>query len=194
MSPSHSVARFFFHQGKVEASGALCHTEDFLPGFTPNIICRYPSTGNSTDLTILSAHYDSRGSFGRIRAPGGDDDGSGSGHLLGIANIIGKTNVTLQKPLILAFFAGEEQGLFGSHAYATKLRKEHASVLINIQADMLAYHVPFEPMQLGLPESIGTPEASWLVGNLSLLYSPELVVGRTAACCSDHQSFGECIF
>lgn len=111
MSPSHSVARFFFHQGKVEASGALCHTEDFLPGFTPNIICRYPSTGNSTDLTILSAHYDSRGSFGRIRAPGGDDDGSGSGHLLGIANIIGKTNVTLQKALDSRLFRGRRARL-----------------------------------------------------------------------------------
>jgi hypothetical protein len=56
-------------------------------------------------------------------------------------------------------------------------------------------------MQLGLPESyvsrsppqaddrIGTPEAAYLLGNLSHIYSPELVVGRTSACCSDHQSF-----
>lgn len=29
------------------------------------------------------------------------------------------------------------------------------------------------------------------MGNLSALYSPELLVGRTAACCSDHQSFVE---
>ena len=32
-------------------------------------------------------------------------------------------------------------------------------------------------------------EAAYLVGNVSQLYSPELVVGRTPACCSDHQSF-----
>jgi len=37
--------------------------------------------------------------------------------------------------------------------------------------------------------SIGTPEAAYLIGNLSQMYSPELLVGRTAACCSDHQSF-----
>lgn len=48
---------------------------------------------------------------------------------------------------------------------------------------------PGEPLQLGLPESIHLPEASYLLGNISHLYSPELLVGTTPACCSDHQSF-----
>lgn len=48
---------------------------------------------------------------------------------------------------------------------------------------------PGEPLQLGLPESIETPEASALLHKLSQLYSPELVLGTTPACCSDHQSF-----
>lgn len=75
---------------------------------------------------------------------------------------------------------------------------------------MLAYHDPSETLQLGFPDlcvqtrrrssrttfltsipftSIGTPEASYLLGNISQIYSPELVVGLTSACCSDHQSF-----
>lgn len=37
------------------------------------------------------------------------------------------------------------------------------------------------------PISIGTPEVTQLVANLSAIYSPELTVGFTAACCSDHQ-------
>jgi hypothetical protein len=36
---------------------------------------------------------------------------------------------------------------------------------------------------------IHLPEASYLVGNISHIYSPELLVGTTPACCSDHQSF-----
>ena len=36
---------------------------------------------------------------------------------------------------------------------------------------------------------IGLPEATWLVANISQIYVPELLIGRTAACCSDHQSF-----
>lgn len=127
----------------------------------------------------------------------------------------------------LCAFAGEEQGLVGSRAYARKrltrsisgtgltsnfvpsgeLRDAGANLTLMVQADMLAYHKPGEPPQLGLPDRcvlsrsfrihsminsfisirIGTPEVSQLVANLSAIYSPELHVGITAACCSDHQ-------
>ncbi|WWC62168.1 uncharacterized protein I303_104761 [Kwoniella dejecticola CBS 10117] len=174
---------------KVEATGANCTLRPFLEGFSPNVICHYPSSLNSTEHVILSAHYDSRGSFGSTRAPGGDDDGSGTGHLLGVAHAIGTQGVRFDKQVVLAFFAGEEQGLLGSHAYAENLHKTSTTILLQVQADMLAYHAPGEPLQIGLPESIHLPEASYLIGNLSQIYSPELVVGKTAACCSDHQSF-----
>lgn len=91
-----------------------------MPGFSPNVICTYPSTTNSSEHVILSAHYDSRGSFGNTRAPGGDDDGSGSGHLLGVVEAIKRGRVEFEKKVQVAFFSGEEQGLFGSHAYAGK--------------------------------------------------------------------------
>lgn len=60
-----------------------------------------------------------------------------------------------------------------------------------IQADMTAYRSPGEPLQLGLPDRIGTPEVAQLVADISAIYSPELHVGFTPACCSDHQSFHE---
>lgn len=66
----------------------------------------------------MSAHYDSRGSFGNTRAPGGDDDGSGTGHLLAVVEAIRKGGVKFEKKVQVAFFSGEEQGLYGSHAYA----------------------------------------------------------------------------
>lgn len=39
--------------------------------------------------------------------------------------------------------------------------------------------------------SIGTPEVAYLVANVSSLYSPELELGFTRVCCSDHQPFHE---
>jgi Zn-dependent M28 family amino/carboxypeptidase len=102
----------------MEETGAHCHFQPFLPGFAPNIICTYPSSSNSTEHVILSAHYDSRGSFGSTVAPGGDDDGSGSGHLLAVGQAIAAAKVKFNKKVVLAFFAGEEQGLLGSHAFA----------------------------------------------------------------------------
>ena len=102
----------------MESFGASCDKFPFMQGFAPNIICHYPSTSNSSELVILSAHYASRGSWGSTTAPGGDDDGSGSGHLLAVGQAIGEGGLKFDKPVILAFFAGEEQGLYGSHAFA----------------------------------------------------------------------------
>lgn len=55
--------------------------------------------------------------------------------------------------------------------------------------ECVGYRAPNEPPQLALPDLIGLPQAAYLVGNISNTYVPELVVGRTSACCSDHQSF-----
>ncbi|KAG5732461.1 putative leucine aminopeptidase, partial [Termitomyces sp. T112] len=81
--------------------------------------------------------------------------------------------------------------LLGSRAYSRELREANANVTVMIQADMLAYREPGEPPQLGLPDVIGSPIVTQLVANVSAIYSPELHVGFTPACCSDHQSFHE---
>ena len=112
----------------------------------------YPSPSPTLPLVILSAHYDSRGSFGSTRAPGGDDDGSGTTGLLAIARAIGRKNIRFLTNVELVFFAGEEQGLLGSRAYAKELRDLDANLTMVIQADMIAYHELGEPLQLGLPE------------------------------------------
>ncbi|TDL27151.1 Zn-dependent exopeptidase [Rickenella mellea] len=174
----------------VEASGGGvdCEVRQFLEGFAPNVICENGGGGNQT--IILSAHYDSRGSYGSTRAPGGDDDGSGVVGVLGIARVLGgREGKGVGTHVELVFFAGEEQGLLGSRSYAQSLRLENVNVTLMIQADMLGYHVPGEEMQLGLPDRIATPEVTQLVVKLAEMYSPELSVGFTPACCSDHQSF-----
>ncbi|KAJ7229409.1 Zn-dependent exopeptidase [Mycena haematopus] len=176
---------------RFQDTGATCELQPFLQGFAPNVICAYPSTVNTTATVLLSAHYDSRGSFGSTRAPGGDDDGSGTISLLAIARTIARRGIKFHSNVQLAAFAGEEQGLLGSKAYARKMRDLDANITVMVQADMLAYRVEGEPPQLGLPETIGTTEVTQLVANVSAIYSPELRVGFTAACCSDHQSFHE---
>ncbi|KIM77425.1 hypothetical protein PILCRDRAFT_825388 [Piloderma croceum F 1598] len=174
-----------------EATGATCELKDFLVGFAPNVICRYPSTVETSATVILSAHYDSRGSLGSTKAPGGDDDGSGVVALMGIARTILHKGLTFRSNVELVAFAGEEQGLLGSKAYSRELREAGANITVMMQADMLAYRAPGEPPQLGLPDVIGTLEVAQLVSNVSAIYSPELKVGFTPACCSDHQSFHE---
>lgn len=130
----------------------------------------YPATEKTNETVLLSAHYDSRGSFGSVRAPGGDDDGSGTTAVIAIARTIARKGISFKKNVQLCLFAGEEQGLLGSRAYARELalhqcnlllttyleigelRAQNANLTLMIQADMLAYHVPGEPVQLGLPD------------------------------------------
>ncbi|CAE6505379.1 unnamed protein product [Rhizoctonia solani] len=189
-SPGSRVAADWI-QDKFETAGGKCKQKPFLEGFAPNVVCRFKGTDNTTGLVILSGHYDSRGSFGSVRAPGGDDDGSGVTHVLAIAQAISDNKVSFKTNVELVAFAGEEQGLLGSRAYADELRRADANITLMIQADMLAYRDPEEPLQLGLPQFIGLPEAGYLVANVSKIYAPELTVGLSAACCSDHQSFHE---
>ncbi|KZS88805.1 Zn-dependent exopeptidase [Sistotremastrum niveocremeum HHB9708] len=174
---------------RFEETGAKCELRKFSEDYAPNVICRYPSLVNTTETVILSAHYDSRGSWGSTRAPGGNDDGSGTVSLLGIARTILRKKIEFKSNVELVAFAGEEQGLVGSRAYAKELREADADITLMVQADMIAYHSPSEPQQLGLPEYIGTPEVATLLTNISSLYAPNLYVGPTRACCSDHQSF-----
>lgn len=81
---------------------------------------RYPTLINTTATVLLSGHYDSRGSFGMTRAPGGNDDGSGTLSVLSIARAISKKGIRFHSNVELVAFAGEEQGLLGSRAYAGK--------------------------------------------------------------------------
>ncbi|KAJ7284063.1 Zn-dependent exopeptidase [Mycena rebaudengoi] len=178
-------------KARFEETGATCELQPFLTGFAPNVICSYPSIVNTTDTVLLSAHYDSRGTFGSLRAPGANDDGSGTVSLLAIARTIARKGVKFHSNVQIAAFAGEEQGLLGSKAYAKQLRSIDANITVMIQADMIGHRLASEPPQLGLPLTIGTTEVAQLVANVSAIYSPELRVGFTSACCSDHQSFHE---
>ena len=158
-----------------EAHGATCMLKPFMGGFAPNVVwCvslfshanAHPLTGvwsgmphssyegseNTTETVLLSAHYDSRGSFGSMRAPGADDDGSGTTALLGIARAIARKGVKFRKNVQLVAFAGEEQGLYGSRHYARELHEQGTNLTLMIQADMVGYHAVGEPPQLGLPD------------------------------------------
>jgi hypothetical protein len=151
-------------------------------------------------------------SFGSPISGGADDDGSGTALLLALARNIYEHRLSFSRKLIIAAYAGEEQvrtdvnitcqaevaltrrsfdeqGLLGSAWHAKELKKRNEDVVMMLQVDMIGYRVPGEPLQMARPDIIGLPEAGWLVGNISTVYTPELQVGYTPACCSDHQSF-----
>ncbi|KAG0309129.1 hypothetical protein BGZ98_005068 [Dissophora globulifera] len=187
---SHEVAAWL--KSQFESYG--CNTVELMPyqaRFGPNVICTFKGTEHPDEHVIIGAHHDSRGSFLNPRAPGADDDGSGTSMLLQVARIIKANNLSFGRTLIISAFSGEEQGLFGSAALAKKLKGAGTKITMMIQGDMLAYRKPGEPVQIAFPARYHTVELSSLLRNVTELYVPNAVVGTTGACCSDHQSFWE---
>jgi Tol biopolymer transport system component len=90
-----------------------------------NVVGRIPAGAKAgPGAVIIGAHYDHLGFGGpNSLAPdkhvphlGADDNGSGTGTLLEIAKSLSESKATLKHDVIIASFAGEEDGVLGSAA------------------------------------------------------------------------------
>lgn len=104
-----------------------------------NFIAEQPGK-NARKLLLVGSHIDSTagatGSAEKI-APGADDDASGSIGVTEIARQMAdcEPEVTIR----YCHFSGEEQGLWGSEAYAADVKKEGLEVVGMLQMDMIGY-------------------------------------------------------
>lgn len=111
-----------------------------------NIIATKPGLlPESEGVFIVCAHYDSTAAaspgwaegWATMPAPGADDNGSGTAAVLEIARVLAPH--TFAYTIRFCFFAGEEQGLYGSQAYAESLHAAGANILGVINLDMIGY-------------------------------------------------------
>ncbi len=114
--------------------------------------------GSDPDLKkeylIIGAHLDHVGSqAGKIYFPGANDNASGSAALLQIAREFSRTQEKPKRSIIFVFFAGEEQGLYGSKYFSENMKfsKEKVKAMINL--DCVGYG---DSIQIGGGESAPT--------------------------------------
>jgi len=166
----------------------------FMTDYARNVICDIPGSDPGLAPVWIGAHYDSRGPSlysPTQRAPGADDNGTGSSGLLEILKAISALKdqgVSFQRTISFAFWAGEEQGLFGSDYTALRLNEVHAYVNL----DMIGYPQPNAPNTLyWMYRSVNT-DLTDLGMEVSKTYLGEsTVIEPTYACCSDQQSFNK---
>jgi Zn-dependent M28 family amino/carboxypeptidase len=87
-----------------------------------NVICTKPGTATGRPVIVLCAHYDCRmedPDDATARAPGADDNASGVAAIIEVARLL--ATVPLSSTIRFVAFSGEEQGLWGSSAYAEVL-------------------------------------------------------------------------
>ena len=109
----------------------------FRSDMTPKIIAEIPGAEDPDTIVVVGAHYDSRGtqsSSPTQRAPGADDNGSGSATLLELARVISESGVRFRYTIRLMLFTGEEQGLIGSRALASQYREEGQNIIAMFNA------------------------------------------------------------
>jgi Zn-dependent M28 family amino/carboxypeptidase len=161
---------------------------------SPNVIATW--TGKDpAEWVVAGAHYDSRSedsSSETNRAPGADDNGSGTSAMLELAKIVNTTSTDfgLARGLKLCFFSGEEQGLLGSRALAAQYKAQGVDVVAMVNADMLGYQATAE-VTLGFKDRSVTPELVTLAKDLTAMYVPGLPTADSSSCCSDYLSFWE---
>ena len=104
-----------------------------------NFIAEQPGK-NARKLLLVGSHIDSTaGATGSAEklAPGADDDASGS---IGVTEIARQmADCETEATIRYCHFSGEEQGLWGSEAYAADVAKEGLEVIGMLQMDMIGY-------------------------------------------------------
>jgi len=205
MSSILDLSRFYTRHsrayGAVQASeylvsrytdyGFLTSTYFFQTNFSDLVIAQFTGTVNPDEIVVVGAHYDSRAerSVASERAPGANDDASGSSVLLELARLVSEFDLRFEKTIQLVAFSGEEQGLVGSKHYANHLRSNDVNVIAMFNGDMLGWKPSGSAVSLGMKRDYIDPQLLQSVNEITHLYVPELGIGLSPSCCSDYVSF-----
>lgn len=116
------------------------HNYDLPPmGIRRNVIAEQTGQAQSETIFLISAHLDdTSGGDSMTVAPGADDNASGAAGVMAVANIL--SQFEFDCTLRYALFTGEEQGLYGSQAYADSLSNSNQDLQGVLNLDMIAYN------------------------------------------------------
>ena len=94
-------------------------------------------------------------------APGADDNASGSCGVMEAARILSQYNFS--RSIIFCAFSGEEYGLYGSSAFASRAESEGLNIVGYFNLDMIGYRNPGDNLHTDV---IAPSSAQDLVGFL----------------------------
>jgi photosystem II stability/assembly factor-like uncharacterized protein len=102
-----------------------------------NVVGVLPGQTRPGKECLITAHYDDTSEDPYNYAPGADDNASGTAAVLTAANIL--KDYQFDYTLKFVGFAGEEQGLLGSGAYAEKAAQRGDTIIGVFNFDMIAW-------------------------------------------------------
>ena len=105
----------------------------------PSLVVRIEGTTKPNEIIVLGSHIDST-AFGGGRAPGADDNASGTATNLEIFRNIMQHNLKFERTIEIHGYAAEEIGLVGSQDLAQKYKAANKNVIAMLQIDMNLYN------------------------------------------------------
>ena len=100
-----------------------------------NVVGRIDGTASPRRYLVISAHYDHVGARNGTVFNGADDNASGTAALLALASYFRAHRPA--NTLIFAAFDGEEAGLRGARAFVATPPVDLASIVVNLNVDMI---------------------------------------------------------
>lgn len=146
-----------------------------------------PGKTRPQESVVLGAHLDSI-SFSGSRAPGSDDNASGSSNLIEALRIL-LSQSQPARTIEFFWYAGEESGLLGSAEIAAAYKKQQRNVIGVLQLDMTLFPGEGE-LTIGSMTDFTSAWMRELVADLNRNYlNVKIVDDRCGYGCSDHASW-----
>jgi len=138
---------------------------------------------------ILCGHFDAVSGNSMVRAPGADDNGTGTTTVLTAAAIL--TQHQFEYSIRYICFAGEENGLRGSYDFARWAAAQDLGIVGVLNFDMMGYWVPGVPRDLEIETNHASQWLAAAIVNAADLYTdtPYILHVDDRAWWGDHASF-----
>ncbi len=153
-----------------------------------NIIATLTGTKYPDEYVVLGGHSDSYSSS--AMAPGADDNASGTAGVMEIARIL--SQYEFDRSIVFCAFSGEEYGLHGSAAYASRSAQQGMEILGYFNMDMIGY---LEPGNTTIMTSLIYPQSAKELADfytdVAAVYLPDFMITTSTMIGgdSDHTSF-----
>ena len=130
------------------------------------------------EYVVCGAHYDSYnnnpGHPDSLRAPGADDNASGSSGIIETARLL--SHCTFERSIIYCGWAAEEVGLKGSAAFAKDCADQRLDIVGYFNLDMIGYLEPGSDIHVNLMFTTRDSIIGDYVFNFSHVYFPEMPI------------------
>lgn len=153
---------------------------DTLYETSDNVIAIQKGLVYPDEYVVCGAHYDSYnlspGHPDSLRAPGADDNASGSSGILEIARVL--SQYQFERSILYCGWAAEEIGLIGSAAFAKDCADHLLDFVGYFNLDMIGYLKEGSDIHVHLMYTTQDSTLANFVYNLSHIYFPEMPINQ----------------